>query len=213
MTAKKKTYARVARLYDFLDLPFEYRRYRPLRRALWRGAKGRVLDAGVGTGRNIDFYPEKSEITGIDLSSAMLARARARYASKGAASTVTLKEMDVMETTFPDDHFDMVVSSFLFCVLDDEHQLPALKELARITKGNGEIRILEYAYSKRPFKRFVMRLWSPWVRMMYGASFNRKTEQYAIAAGLQLVEERFLFDDIIKMLVLKRPTLKPAESM
>jgi len=205
MTAKKKTYARVARLYDLLDLPFEYRRYRPLRRALWQGAKGRLLDAGVGTGRNIDFYPQDSEVIGIDLSPAMLARARVRYARKGAASPVTLMEMNVMETDFPDQHFDMVISSFLFCVLDDRHQLPALKELARITKRNGEIRILEYAYSKRSFKRFVMRLWAPWVRMMYGASFDRKTEQYVKAAGLQLVEECFLFDDIIKMLVLKHP--------
>jgi len=134
----------------------------------------------------------------------MLARAMDRDLRKGSkAEVVVLNEVNVMETPFPDDTFDCVISSFLFCVLDDEHQLAALKELARVTKPGGEIRILEYAYSRRWFKRLIMRLWAPWVKMMYGAAFDRETEQYAEAAGLTLVEDRFLFDDIIKMLVLK----------
>ena len=204
MTAKKKTYARVARLYDLLDLPFEYGRYRPLRKELWEGVGGTILDAGVGTGRNIDFYPQGSRVTGIDLSPSMLALAMDREMRKGSrAEVVVLNEMNVLETRFADDTFDCVVSSFLFCVLDDEHQLPALKELARVTKPGGEIRILEYAYSQRPFKRFIMRLWAPWVKMMYGATFDRQTEQYAEAAGLTIAEERFVFDDIIKMLVFR----------
>lgn len=199
----RHTYQRVARLYDLLDLPFEYRRYRPLRRALWTGTGGRILDAGVGTGRNMDFYPGGSDVTGIDISPAMLERARRRLARTGAASPVTLREMDVMATDFPDRHFDFVISSFLFCVLDADHQLPALRELARITKADGEIRVLEYSYSNKPLKRWVMKLWAPWVRWAYGAAFDRNTERYVEAAGLSLVEERFLFEDIIKVLVLR----------
>ncbi|MDA1315456.1 MAG: hypothetical protein O2968_19175 [Acidobacteria bacterium] len=48
-----------------------------------------------------------------------------------------------------------------------------------------------------------MGLWAPWVRWMYGVTFDRRTEQYVDAAGLKLVEERFLFEDIIKLLVLR----------
>lgn len=203
-TAKQKTYARIARFYDFLDYPFEYGRYRALRRILWDGLSGKLLDAGVGTGRNIEFYPKGSLVTGIDLSPSMLNRAMKRDVQTGsAADVVVLNEGNVLKTSFDDDTFDAAVSSFLFCVLDGEHQLNALKELARITKPGGEVRILEYAYSKRPLKRFGMRLWAPWVRMMYGASFDRRTEQYAEAAGLVIKEERFVFDDIIKLLVLK----------
>jgi len=196
-----KVYNHVARLYDLLDLPFEYRRYRPLRRIIWQGLSGRILDAGVGTGRNMDFYPSAGRITGIDLSPAMLKRAEARR--QRSNRQVELFEMDVMTTTFEDDYFDAVVSTFLFCVLDDRHQLPALKELRRIVKPDGEIRILEYVYSKRPLKRLIMRLWAPWVKWLYGATFDRNTEQYLNQACFELVEERFLFDDIIKLLILK----------
>ncbi len=51
-----------ARLYDVLDLPFEYGRYRRLRRRMFEGLSGRLLDAGVGTGRNIEFYPDGGEV-------------------------------------------------------------------------------------------------------------------------------------------------------
>ena len=50
-------YERIARFYDLLDLPFEYRRYQPLRRMLFAGLRGRVLDTGVGTGATCHFTP------------------------------------------------------------------------------------------------------------------------------------------------------------
>ena len=45
-----------------------------------------------------------------------------------------------------------------------------------------------------------MKLWAPWVRFAYGAEFDRNTEQYLNAAGLDLVEKKFLYKDIIKLL-------------
>ena len=197
---EKPRYTRIARFYDLLDLPFEYRRYRPIRRMLFRGVRGTVLDAGAGTGRNMPFYPHDGEVVGIDLSPQMLAHARQRRESLGVE--VELREMDVRTTDFPDARFDFVIATFLFCVLEEDDQLPALRELHRICKPGGEIRLLEYTYSTRPVKRFVMRLWAPWVRLMYGAAFDRHTERYVKAAGLRLVEERFVFQDIIKLLVL-----------
>jgi ubiquinone/menaquinone biosynthesis C-methylase UbiE len=198
---KKSRYARIARLYDLLDLPFEYGRYRPLRRELFLGLSGRILDAGVGTGRNMPFYPTGAKVVGIDASPEMLARARARRDRLGIE--VDLFEMDALRTAFADSYFDAVVAAFLFCVLDEDEQLPALRELGRICKPEGEIRILEYAYSSDPVRRFVMRLWAPWVRYAFGAGFDRNTESYAAAAGLAVSAKRWLFRDIIKLLVLK----------
>ena len=201
MTARdtRATYRRVARFYDILDFPFEHGRYRALRPLLFEGASGAVLDAGVGTGRNMAFYPPGGRAVGIDLSWPMLRRAARRRAPANTA----LAAMDVCALGFADHSFDHIASSFLFCVLEADRQLPALRELARVCKPAGEIRVLEYALSDDPFRRFVMRLWAPWVRFAYGASFDRDTEQYVAAAGLELVERRFLYRDVIKMLVMR----------
>ena len=128
----------------------------------------------------------------------MLGRARWRKDRLGVS--VELREMNVTAMDFPDDSFDAVVSTFLFCVLDDKHQLPALEELGRVCRPDGVIHILEYAFSEKPLQRFIMKLWAPWVRFAYGAEFDRNTEQYLEAAGLDLLEMKFLYKDIIKLL-------------
>ena len=199
--SKRYTYDRIARVYDLLDLPFERGRYQAIRPELFRGTGGTILDAGVGTGRNMPFYPPGAEVAGIDLSPRMLERAERRSAALGIA--VDLREMDVRKMTFPDARFDHVVATFLFCVLDREDQTPALRELARVCKPGGDIRLLEYCYSADPRRRFVMRLWAPWVRFAYGAAFDRDTERSVEAAGLRVVTSRFLYADTIKMLVLR----------
>lgn len=196
-----KIYNHIARLYDILDLPFEHFRYRPLRSELFTGLKGKLLDAGVGTGRNFSYYPQGSEITGIDISPEMLERAQRRRKKTG--TQVELYQMNVLETDFPDNSFDGIVSTFMFCVLSAEHQQPALEELRRICRPDGTIHILEYAISKNPMRRFIMRLWAPWVRFAYGAEFDRNTEQYLEAAGLRLIEKKFLYKDIIKLLLVQ----------
>jgi ubiquinone/menaquinone biosynthesis C-methylase UbiE len=212
VTYKRDIYDRIARLYDVLDLPFERSRYAPLRRVLFEGLHGTVLDAGVGTGRNFPYYPNGSNVTGIDISPAMLERARNR---KHKLSTmVDLREMDVTKLNFPDETFDSIVSTFLFCVLDAEHQQPALEELRRVCRPDGTIRILEYAVSENPVRRFIMKLWAPWVRWAYGARFDRNTEQYLEAAGLDLMEKSFLYEDIIALLTVRPQAGEvPAESL
>ena len=138
----------------------------------------------------------------MDISEEMLARAVKRRTGLGVP--VALTAMDALKTGFPDASFDAVVATFLFCVLDEGDQLPALRELGRVCKRDGEIRILEYTYSNDPLRRFVMKLWAPWVRFAYGAGFDRNTESYVAEAGLVLVGKRWLFRDIIKVLALKR---------
>ena len=196
-------YERFAAFYDLFDLPFERGRYRPLRRLLFEGLEGRILDAGIGTGRNIPFYPGQAEVVGIDQSRAMLARARRRSETLGR--TVELHEADVRRTAFPDRHFDAVVASFLFCVLDPDDQLPALRELGRVCRPGGEIRMLEYVYSEDPVRRLIMRLWAPWVRFAYGAAFDRHTERYVSDAGLEVSDARFVYHDMIRLIVVRRP--------
>ncbi|MBZ0139948.1 MAG: class I SAM-dependent methyltransferase [Pseudorhodoplanes sp.] len=198
MTSAFERYQRIAPFYDLLDLPFEYRRYRRIRPLLFEGLSGRILDAGVGTGRNFPFYPRGAMITGIDLSPAMLARAERRRAEAGA--DITLRQMDVTRLDFPDRSFDAAVATFLFCVLPDELQVPALREIGRVVRTGGTIRLLEYTRPRGRFRRALTRLWEPWVGWAYGAGFDRRTQEHIPQAGLQLVDARFVYDDLIKLI-------------
>jgi len=191
-------YQRIAPVYDLLDLPFEYGRYRRIRRLLFQGLSGRLLDVGVGTGRNFPFYPPGSQVVGIDISAAMLARAEPRR--KSAATEVELRQMDVTRLDIPDRTFDAAVATFLFCVLPEELQVPALKELGRVVKPGGPVRLLEYVRPQRTVRRVLARLWEPWIAWAYGASFDRRTEEHIPEAGLELTEARFVVDDLVRLM-------------
>lgn len=203
MTSTLERYQRIAPFYDLLDFPFEYRRYRKIRPLLFEGLSGRLLDAGVGTGRNFPFYPPSAEVVGVDLSPAMLARAAQRLSQ--ARAKVELKQMDVTRLEFPDHSFDAGIATFLFCVLPDELQVPALKEIGRVVKPGGTIRLLEYTRPQGAFRKAVTKIWEPWVNWAYGAGFDRHTQEHVPEAGLELVEARFVVGDLIKLITARAP--------
>jgi ubiquinone/menaquinone biosynthesis C-methylase UbiE len=191
-------YQRIAPVYDLLELPFEYGRYRQVRRLLFQGLSGRVLDAGVGTGRNFPFYPPGTKVIGIDISPAMLARAERKR--KSAPVDVQLRQMDVTRLDFADRTFDAAVATFLFCVLPEELQVPGLRELNRVVKKGGSVRLLEYVRPHRTVRRVIAKLWEPWIAWAYGASFDRRTEEHIPRAGLEIIEARFVVDDLVRLI-------------
>src|SRR5205823_5950967 len=198
MTTNLARYQRIAPFYDWLDLPFERRRYRSLRPLLFQNLDGRLLDAGIGTGRNCEFYPPGAIVSGIDTSPAMLAQAHRRCPTVSAAGR--LYQMDVTNLEFPNGSFDAAVATFLFCVLPNELQVPALRELVRVVKPGGLIRLLEYVRPHGTFRRVMSRIWQPWIAWAYGASFDRQTERHVPEAGLELVESRYVVDDLVKLI-------------
>lgn len=183
-------YQRIAPFYDLIDLPFELGRYRSIRPLLFRGLNGRLLDAGVGTGRNIAFYPPGSEVVGVDLSPAMLKRA-ARRRTRSAAS-VRLMEMNLTELTFADGYFDAAVASFVFCTMPPEARLAALNELSRVVKPSGRVRLLEYAPAQSVFRRKLARLWQPWVEWAFGAQLDQDIELELFKASLIVTRSRYV---------------------
>ena len=194
-------YARIAPFYDLLDLPFERARYRRLRPLLFEGLYGRLLDAGVGTGRNIPSYPAGADVTGIDTSPAMLGRAERRRSALGAS--VTLRRMDVTDMAFPDACFEAAVASFLFCVLPEPLQAPARRELARVVRPGGAVRLLEYVRPSGTRRRIVASFWEPWMAWAYGAGFDRRTEEHIPADRLAITDTRFVVGDLVKLISLR----------
>jgi len=204
VSTDSEKYQRIAPFYDLLELPFEYGRYRRLRRLVFDGLTGRILDAGVGTGRNVEFYPAGAEVIGIDISPAMLARAERRL-KLSPASAVKLREMDVTRLDFPAGAFDAAVATFLFCVLPDKLQLPALQELRRVVRPGGTVRLLDYVRPRRFLRGAVAKLWEPWIAWAYGASFDRNTEEYIPEAGLELVKAELVVDELVKLVTARVP--------
>jgi len=197
----EKKYNFTSKFYDILDAPFEAFRYKNIRKTIWKLGKGRILDAGIGTGRNIPFYPKNSEVFGIDLSNGMLKKAKKR--AEKLNRKVKIHKMDIIKTTFPDNYFDTIVSTFLFCVLTDELQPKALKEMKRICKSTGRLILLEYEYSKNPLRKFFMRLMAPYVELIYGARFDRNTLANIKKEKFHILKNSYAHSDIIKIIVLK----------
>ncbi len=185
----------MAAFYDILDYPWErvYRRWRP---TLTGDVRGRVLEAGVGTGRNLKYYNKGASVVGIDLSDAMLAKAAKR--ARGAACPVELIHADATAMGSVDSaSFDWVLSTFMCCVMPDELQPLAIEEFARVLKPGGRFRLLELVYSKDKKIRKKQELFAPLVEKLYGARFDRRTLDYLInSPKLKVTGTTFLKDDV-----------------
>jgi ubiquinone/menaquinone biosynthesis C-methylase UbiE len=142
-TATKTTrrrYQRIAPVYDLLETLAEAR-YRDWREQLWDMVEGpKVLEVGVGTGKNLPYYPDDVDVTAIDLTPGMLDRAKKRADKESVP--VDLRLGDVQDLDFPDAVFDSVVATFVFCSVPDP--ILGLRELERVLKPGGKLILLEH---------------------------------------------------------------------
>lgn len=118
----------------------------------------RILEVGVGTGINLPLYPRNCRVTGIDLSTSMLLKARERVLQKGLPN-VRLHEMDAANLTFPDDVFDIVYAPYVISVVPDP--VRAVREMRRVCRPGGKIVILNHFRSSSPLMAKVERAISP----------------------------------------------------
>jgi phosphatidylethanolamine/phosphatidyl-N-methylethanolamine N-methyltransferase len=117
-----------------------------------------VLEVGVGTGINTSLYPRNCQITGIDLSTSMLEKARERVKREGLRN-VRLLEMDAANLTFASDSFDIVYAPYLVSVVPDP--VKVVKEMERVCKPGGKIIILNHFRSANPVLSRIERAISP----------------------------------------------------
>ncbi len=173
---------------------FRFARWRKL---LWSKVEGgRILEVGVGTGKNFAFYPPGSEIVAIDFSERMIKRARKRAVRQDVA--VTLHQMDVQNMSFPDASFDTVVATFVFCSVPDPAQ--GLREVVRICKPGGKVILLEHMISANRILAVLMNLLNPIVVRIAGANINRRTVQNVRNSGLVVERVTDLRPRIVKLI-------------
>jgi ubiquinone/menaquinone biosynthesis C-methylase UbiE len=151
-------------------------------------ATGEVLEVAVGTGMNLEFYPEGVRLTGIDLSSAMLERARSRARQLGR--TVELAEDDAHALDFPDACFDTVVCTFSLCAIPDERQ--AIAEMRRVLRPGGLLLLADHVAGSAWPVRAVQRLLELITIPVAGEHFLRRPAEHVRAQGFQVRrQERF----------------------
>jgi phosphatidylethanolamine/phosphatidyl-N-methylethanolamine N-methyltransferase len=118
----------------------------------------RVLEVGVGTGINAALYPRDCSVTGIDLSSSMLEKARERVARKDVRN-VRLLQMDAASLKFADDCFEIVYAPYVISVVPDP--VAVAREMRRVCRPGGRIVILNHFRSKNPVLARIERIISP----------------------------------------------------
>jgi phosphatidylethanolamine/phosphatidyl-N-methylethanolamine N-methyltransferase len=103
---------------------------------------GRLLEVGVGTGLALPQYGDQLQVTGIDLSAEMLAKAHKRVAKAKRNNIEALIEMDATAQSFADASFDVAVAMYVLTVVPDPAKV--MHELARITKSGGTVLVANH---------------------------------------------------------------------
>lgn len=163
-------------------------------------ASGQVLEIAVGTGRNLPFYPAEVQLTGIEISPAMLKIAQQRAQELGRR--VELLQGDAQALPFADQHFDSVVCTLSLCSIPDERA--AVGEIWRVLRPGGRFIALEHVRSPNPIVRGIERLLDPLAVRLQGDHLLREPAETAQAAGFQIehLERRKL--GIVERLVARK---------
>jgi len=186
----QKAYARWAPVYD-LVFGALFDRGRQAAIAAAERVGGRILEVGVGTGISLPSYSPRNRIIGIDLSEAMLRKARRRVAELSLTNVEKLEVMDAEQLSFPDASFDVVVANHVISTVPNPEA--ALDECARMLRPGGEMVLLSRIGADAGVRRLVETSLQPVVRRLGWRTefpwdrFARWTER---RTDMRLIERR-----------------------
>lgn len=215
-TAKEKrmpqfiSHPRFAAFYTWLSNRPQMRRIEdPLRRETVGLARGIVLEVGAGGGQNFPFY-DADRVVRLEASEpdeAMLAVARGRLAR--APVPVTLTQAAAEALPFPDEHFDTVVATAVFCSVGNPER--GLREIWRVLKPGGSLLLLEHVRAQgKPAARVQDALVPVTTRLFGNCHWNRDTKAAVLSTGFQVIQTRQVCGGLQPVLCLSaiRPTTK-----
>jgi phosphatidylethanolamine/phosphatidyl-N-methylethanolamine N-methyltransferase len=159
----RKAYARWAPVYD-LVFGALFDRGRRAAIAAAEQVGGRILEVGVGTGISLPDYSRRNRIIGIDLSEAMLRKARQRVADLGLTNVEKLEVMNAEHLSFPDASFDVVVATHVISTVPNPEA--ALDECARMLRPGGEMVLLSRIGADAGLRHLVETWLQPIVRRL-----------------------------------------------
>ena len=180
---------------------FERLLFKDARRWICSKADGAVLEIAVGTGLNLPHYPDHVRLTGIELSPAMLERAKQRARELGREVDLRLGDATALE--FGDESFDTVVSTFSLCTIPDD--AAAVGEAWRVLRPGGRFLLAEHVRSPNGVVRGGQRLIDPLAVRFQGDHVAREPLEHLHAHGFDVEQlERYSLG-ITERAVARRP--------
>jgi ubiquinone/menaquinone biosynthesis C-methylase UbiE len=169
-------------LLDFAMRNAEVTRFRE---RLVPGARGVVLEIGVGSGLNFRFYSSAvRRIVAIDPSWELLRMARKRLNTAG--TPIDLVEASAESLPIKTASIDTVVMTFTLCSIANPKS--ALREIRRVLKSTGELRFAEHGLAPEVgVQRWQRRLNPMWRRVAGGCNLDRKMDELIGSSGFRLV--------------------------
>ncbi len=177
----RRLYGKGARVYDAVFGPLLDRGRRLAVETVNATGVKSVLEVGVGTGLSLPLYRRDLEVTGIDLSPEMLARARERAAT--LPNVRGLLEMDAQNMSFPDARFDAVVAMYVAAVVPDMGKL--FRELKRVCVPGGHVLVVNHITADSGLLGTIDRLAAPATRALALRS-DLRLVTLVDAAGLEV---------------------------
>jgi ubiquinone/menaquinone biosynthesis C-methylase UbiE len=191
-----------SRSYDKQMAFFDRMVFGDSRQWVCRQAAGDMLEVGVGTGLNLDSYPDGIAITGVDLSPEMLEHARRRAAASGR--TVTLKVGDAHRLEFPDASFDTVVCTFALCAIPDERR--AIAEMWRVLRPGGQLCLADHVVSTSAPARLLQRMLEVVTIPTGGEHFRRRPVLHVRDQGFVIEQQERFKLGIVERVVARKPS-------
>ena len=167
--------------YDAMCFFMEWSGLAKWRDWLAKGAKGRTLEVGCGTGRNLPRYEAGALVVAVEPEADALRVARQR------APGVLFVRASAEALPFRDGAFDTVISSLVFCSVPRPEV--GLGELKRVLADAGQLRMLEHVRSEGwygPVQDFIQPAWTV---VAGGCHPNRRTEVTVEASGFVIEVE------------------------
>lgn len=172
-----------SRLYDHLMTPLEAASFRKMRRQIAGDAEGRVLEIGSGTGLNFPYYRLAASVDAIEPDAAMGRQSFDRI--RRARLPVRLHAAGAEALPFPDDRFDTVIATLVFCTIPDPAR--ALQEVRRVAKPGARFVLFEHVrMSNRPMAALQTALTPAWSKIADGCRLDRDTAGLVRSAGFSI---------------------------
>lgn len=171
-----------AALYDSVFAVLDRLSFSPHRRQTAAAARGRALEIGVGTGRNLELYENARTIVGIEPDPEMLKRARRKAAACGKPVALVLAGAEALP--FRDGSFDSVVASLVFCTIPEVDA--AAREVRRVLAPGGAFHFFEHVRAENRLASRLQDFVTPlWKGLFAGCHPNRETLPVFERAGLR----------------------------